>query len=341
MLAVLALTISLLPHTPLIEHGKNAQLVNFDFVLENPSAEKKEIVEVEVDVLGPNDTLVAQRRAGENGLGVLTIPQRFIEPQGKLVIFNPLYSFEPELDLSHLRYTFRFEGGAKQTIDIHPKPYEAKTNLIVPVPGRVLVHDGHDFLSHHRRLDVTGQMTTAMHIDTNMTRYAYDFVVVDEQGKMYRNDGEKNEDWYGFGVPILASGAGVVVESSDGMDDNTKSKPFQPNMEAVMQNLHVIFGNYVVIDHQNGEYSIFAHMKKGSVLVKQGDRVKQGQKIGELGFSGDAFLAHLHYQVQSDAKYGEGLPSYFHDFKRMVGAKTVAVPYGQIDSGDVILTPTR
>jgi len=112
-------------------------------------------------------------------------------------------------------------------------------------------------------------------------------------------------------------------------------------MEEVMKNLYVIFGNHVIIDHGNGEFSLLAHMKKGSVAVKQGDRVKQGEKVGELGFSGDAFLAHLHYELQSDAKLGEGLPSYFRDFKRVVGNRTVAVKEGQIDSGDVLLVPDR
>jgi hypothetical protein len=338
---LLALTISLLPHTPLIEHGKTNQLLNFDFILENPTDARLEIVEIEVDVLGANDTLIAQRRVGENGLSVTTIPNRFIEPKGKLVVFNPIYSFEPDLDLSHLRYKFRFEGNVSQTIDVHPKPYATKTNLIVPVPGRVLVHDGHDFYSHHRRLDITGAMTTAMHIEANVTRYAYDFVVVDEQGKMYRNDGEKNEDWYGFGAPLYAPGAGVVVEASDGIEDNMKSKPFLPVMEEVMKNLYVIFGNHVIIDHGNGEFSLLAHMKKGSVAVKKGDRVKQGEKVGELGFSGDAFLAHLLYELQSDAKFGEGLPSYFSGYKRLVGKKYVAVTTGQIDSGDVLEVPRR
>ena len=294
-------------------------------------------MEVEVDVLGANDALIARRRVGENGLSVTTIPNRFVEPNGKLVVFNPIHSFEPDLDLSHLRYTFRFEGGATQSIDVHPRPYETKTNLIGPVPGRVLVHDGHDFYSHHRRLDVTGAMTTALHIDANLTRYAYDFVVVDEQGKMYRNDGEKNDDWYGFGVPIYVPGDGVVVEALDGIEDNTKSNPFKPVMEKILGNLYLIFGNHVVIDHGNGEFSLLAHLKKGSVSVKNGDRVKQGQQIGQLGFSGDAFLAHLHYELQSDAKFGEGLPSYFRDYKRVIGDKTINVKRGQIDSGDVLL----
>ena len=41
------------------------------------------------------------------------------------------------------------------------------------------------------------------------------------------------------------------------------------------------------------------HMRQGSVVVKAGDHVKQGDVIGHLGNSGDSFGPHLHYQLQS------------------------------------------
>jgi Peptidase family M23 len=46
-------------------------------------------------------------------------------------------------------------------------------------------------------------------------------------------------------------------------------------------------GNFVLIDHQNGEYSLLVHMKPGSVLVHSGSHVMQGQRIGAIGFAGD------------------------------------------------------
>lgn len=59
-------------------------------------------------------------------------------------------------------------------------------------------------------------------------------------------------------------------------------------------------GNEVVIDH-GGEYSVLAHMKKGSVKVKVGDKVKSGDEIGLLGNSGNSSEAHLHFQVSDGA----------------------------------------
>lgn len=334
-------SIRLLPEAPLIEEGRTNQLVNFDFVLTNNTGEKLEISEVELTALGPGGAAILQRRVGANGLSVLTIPNRFLEPKQTLVVFNPIYSFDPDAELSTLHYTFAFDAGDveakyRAAIDVHPQKYATKTDLILPVAGRVLVHDGHDFYAHHRRLDVTGAMTTALGITTNMTRYAYDLSVIDAAGRMFRGDGTKNDDWFGWGTPIYAPGDGVVVEAAGEVPDNTKEHRFRPDLEAVKKNLHVIFGNYVVLDHGNGEFSVFAHMKQGSVSVKAGDRVQQGQPIGAMGMSGDAFTVHLHYQLQRDAKYGEGLPSSFRDFRRFTGRQWVPTKHGAIDSGDIV-----
>jgi murein DD-endopeptidase MepM/ murein hydrolase activator NlpD len=108
-----------------------------------------------------------------------------------------------------------------------------------------------------------------------------------------------------------------------------------------MKNPKVFFGNFVIIDHLDGQFSLMAHMKNGTVRVKKGDMVKSGQQVGEMGFSGDAFLVHLHYQLQSDAAWGEGLPSYFRDFDLVTGGKVRHYETGQIDSGDVVLVKKR
>jgi hypothetical protein len=258
------------------------------------------------------------------------------------VLFNPLHSWAKDLPLGTLQLEVALDAGEasgkyRAALDLHPVDYRNHAKLILPVTGRTFVHDGHDYVSHHRRLDVTGGMTTALGIDTNMTRYAYDFVIVDEQGRMYRGDGEKNEDWFGFGTPVVAPADGVVVSMSDGQADNTKShKALELTMEAFMANHELPFGNHVILDHGNGEFSFFAHFRNGSVAVKPGDRVRQGQQIGQMGFSGDAFLVHLHYQLQRNANWGEGLPSYFSDVERFDGRRFVPVPGGQVDSGDVV-----
>ncbi|MEO5596415.1 MAG: M23 family metallopeptidase [Lysobacteraceae bacterium] len=334
--------LSMIPERPLIEVSAAQQLLNFDVVLQNNTKEELEVSLFELTALDANGELISQKRLDTNGMSILTLPNRVVKAGGKIVLFNPLYAWDKDTQLGQIRVHVALDSGdvSKKyhaALDLQPLRYENKSKLILPITGRALIHDGHDYYSHHRRLDVTGGMTTAIGVKTNMTRYAYDFVIVDEAGKMYRGDGGKNEDWYGFGSPIVAPADGVVVAMGDGQLDNTKSKKnLEMNFEAFMKNHYLPFGNYVMIDHQNGEFSFFAHLKNGSVAVKKGDSVKQGQKFGEMGFSGDAFLVHLHYQLQSNDHWGEGLPSYFHDYERFVGGKFLPVSRGQIDSGDVV-----
>lgn len=64
------------------------------------------------------------------------------------------------------------------------------------------------------------------------------------------------------------------------------------------------YGNYVKIKHPNGYYTLYAHMKYGSVTVKKGDKVERGQVIGYMGNTGNSYGAHLHFEVRdtSDTK---------------------------------------
>ena len=64
------------------------------------------------------------------------------------------------------------------------------------------------------------------------------------------------------------------------------------------------YGNYVKIKHTNGYYTLYAHMKYGSVTVQKGDKVSKGQVIGYMGATGHCTGAHLHFEVRdtSDTK---------------------------------------
>lgn len=60
-----------------------------------------------------------------------------------------------------------------------------------------------------------------------------------------------------------------------------------------------IYGNYVKIKHDNGMYTLYAHLRYGSVAVKVGDRVTKGQVLGYMGNTGYSFGAHLHFEVRN------------------------------------------
>jgi len=125
------------------------------------------------------------------------------------------------------------------------------------------------------------------HYEFESQRYAYDFIQV-KDGYSYKGDPARNESYYAFGQEVVAPQDGKVVQVVNDVEDNEPVGAMNERQPA---------GNMVVIDHGNGEYSVLAHLKKGSVTVNVGDRVSKGDPIGLCGNSGNSSEPHLHYQV--------------------------------------------
>lgn len=98
------------------------------------------------------------------------------------------------------------------------------------------------------------------------------------------------------GVPVMASADGVIKGMRDGMDDFL----IPDNAHSLVANREC--GNGVVIDHGGGLETQYCHMKKGSLQVKKGDAVTRGQRLGDVGYSGLAEFAHVHFEVRKDGK---------------------------------------
>jgi murein DD-endopeptidase MepM/ murein hydrolase activator NlpD len=117
-------------------------------------------------------------------------------------------------------------------------------------------------------------------------RFAYDIVVA-RDGATHSGDGKHNTDYFAYGQAIVAPGDGVVATLEDGVPENVPGE---------MNPAHAA-GNYVIVDHGDGEFPLLAHMIPGSFRVKVGDRVRAGQEIGRCGNSGNSSEPHLHYHV--------------------------------------------
>jgi hypothetical protein len=344
-----AVRITVQPDQPLIEHRGTSQLLNFDFLLDNTGPNPLHLNRIAVSLWDKNKKLVLRRQIDENGRpsGLSMISPGDIPSGGSIGVFNPFYEFGPEIKIEKMSYEFFFNDSGYKTatpldyqysmeVTVTPEDFVLKTALFLPLHGRSAIFDGHDFYSHHRRQNLADP--ALRNVRSNAVRYAYDFCPVNERGDMYRDSPWKKENWYGYGQPIYSAGDGTVVRSANDVPENEfKGKEVAYAGSPGNDPYKRAYGNYVVIDHGHGEFSFFAHMKTGSVRVKAGDRVITGQQIGELGFAGDAFAPHLHFMLidNADVFGAEGLPSYFRNFRRILGSSNENVSEGQIDSGDI------
>lgn len=158
----------------------------------------------------------------------------------------------------------------------------------LPLDGRLLVWDGHDFCSHHCRFNLDHPVAVEIGFKTNAARYSYDFTLVDADGNRYRGDGAKHEDHLSYGRPVLAPGDGTVVRVKDGVSEEGS----------------------------------------GGVRIAA---------VREDGTSGSSLFPHLHYELATTAGTdGEGLPSQFVEFDRILGSTRARAEASTPDSGDIV-----
>lgn len=189
--------------------------------------------------------------------------------------------------------------------------YSPETNLYQFLNGQERLKD---FQYFHLSLPFMGAWTVSQGYQGEIThkndwQHALDFVLEDMDGKSYDLPGIKPKDYYCFNKPVLAAGDGIVQEVISHIDDNVIG---QVNLE---QN----WGNTIVIKHAEHLYSKVSHLKKNSIKVSAGDKVKQGDIIALCGNSGRSPEPHLHFQVQATP---------------YIGSKTLAYPFAYYASGN-------
>lgn len=143
------------------------------------------------------------------------------------------------------------------------------------------------------------------HVENEAQKNAFDIIITNKNGKSFKTDGKTNEDYYAFGKELIAPCNAEVVLSVDGIKDNIPGE----------LNPIYIPGNTVVLKTKNNEFLFFAHFKQNSIVVKQGQKVKQGELLGLCGNSGNSSEAHLHFHIQNieDMNKATGAKSYFSE----------------------------
>ncbi len=162
-------------------------------------------------------------------------------------------------------------------------------------------------------------------------RFAIDWIKVGDDGKDFRGDRTRNENFLAYGAEALAVADGVVTEARDGIPQNV------PDSDPVVPiNLDTIGGNHVIVDLGRGRFALWAHLQPGSLRVKVGDHVKRGQVIGLVGNSGQSSAPHLHFQVTDGSSVvgAEGLPYVFDEYELHAPGKAPVTRKKELPSVD-------
>lgn len=113
------------------------------------------------------------------------------------------------------------------------------------------------------------------------------------QGRFSHTDAE-NRDAIDFalaeGTSVLAARAGRVMQVQGNFDGNGQD-PVRDRARA----------NFIRILHEDGSMAVYAHLQANGVLVRSGQRVDAGQRIGLSGNTGFSTAPHLHFVVQTNS----------------------------------------
>jgi hypothetical protein len=159
--------------------------------------------------------------------------------------------------------------------------------------------------SNHRRTitAVDGHIYSA-------ERFAIDWVKVGPNGDSHHDETSRNENFWGYGEPVLAVADGEVTEVVDGIPENT---PRVLPKEVTLDN---IAGNHVIVQIAPGQFATVGHLKNGSIKVRLHQHVRRGEVLGLLGNTGNSTAPHMHFQLtdRSSVLQAQGIPFVFAQF---------------------------
>ncbi|MBF0542587.1 MAG: M23 family metallopeptidase [Nitrospirae bacterium] len=172
---------------------------------------------------------------------------------------------------------------------------------------------------------------------------AKDFVAVDGHGRPYSLLSFIRHifwslnvrDTFAWGKEVYAPFDGLIIEAENSCKDRETLNLARDFMKAMISGMTSRFtlkhhttdinfftGNHVIIQSDEGVYALFAHLRQDSVKVNQGDRVKTGEIIANVGNSGNTIQPHLHFHLMKENNLfvSKPLPFILYDFEIKEGS---------------------
>ncbi|MFY8019895.1 MAG: M23 family metallopeptidase [Bacteroidia bacterium] len=156
-----------------------------------------------------------------------------------------------------------------------------------------------------------GHSSVNYHLAIPQQAYAIDLLKVNDDGNFFTGTGTAITDYICLNDSVFSPVNGKIAFVIDSF-----------NNEQVLKKGDTInpLGNYIAIEIAKEKFVILAQLNKGSIKVKQGDEVKAGDHLAQVGNSGNTTWPHLHMQVSNKADvYANdaiGLPFVFKNYCR-------------------------
>ena len=265
--------------------------------------------------------------------GISLSGTRVLKPGTALLLSQQVLAYSGKRD--GIRVNVQTTKGMKEaTLFISMLP--SHTAFALPLDGMWYDGAGPSLHSHHRW--------------AVPQEFAHDFMRIGANGLSYNGEGRSFSDYHAYGQPVLAAADGQVVAVLDGEPEDVAllqqaGEPLETYVQRIVarQNQQLsrgargIVGNHVIVRHGD-EYSLYGHLKPGSVRVKAEDAVTRGQQIAAVGSSGSSTEPHLHFHVCDgpDVMACTGIPVKF-DNVEIYGALTVRQP----QSGDLVRNKSK
>jgi murein DD-endopeptidase MepM/ murein hydrolase activator NlpD len=252
--------------------------------------------------------------------------------QNKAIVITSIPLLFEKLPEKIVVSAFGYDTNGKEIIstnELSVIQYKSKNQYNFPLKGTWSAFGAPSLNSHHRWVGIQ--------------EFSYDFIKMDKNGDSHKRGGSKFKQYYAYGEDVLSVGDGKVVsvintieesdvllQSEDTDEHWMRVKSLQN--ELMQKGFGYILGNHVIIEHANGEYSYYMHLKKNSIPVQVGDAIIRGQEIGELGQSGMSSEPHLHFQLSDspDILKSRSLPIVFSN----IGDENWNILYGEIIKTD-------
>lgn len=299
------------PFAPSAFPGSGRSHLAYELYLTNFSADALTIQRIDViDADAPSRAPVAVVEAEQLASVLQTAGTRspsaaaaVVAPGGTAVAFMWVESTRPVP--ARLRHRVLTTDAAVEGASIGTTTVELPV-LSPPLQGAgwwIYNGPGNGSSNHHRRgiFSVDGRMY-------NSRRLAIDWFL-HRNGRSVSGDVHDTRSYYAYGQPVFAVSDARVVAARDGRPDNIPG-PVETFRTAIPNSMDSVAGNFITLDLGGDRYAWYLHLKPGSVQVNSGDRVRRGQRLGDIGCSGDSNLPHLHFEVTTSPRLlaGEGLP---------------------------------